>query len=658
MRWIGFAIKTGLWLVILLIPLSGTWLASSLAAYANGPVWATAAAGALLFPVLPVSWDLFAAWRKARRRRRAQASRSFFDDMRAKEREAIGLGWFDRVLLRTLFVNVVFVGGLVWQFPQLAFDAVAARGDWMLDDVDEPWADDLRAALFTAADRIRLLQAEQANIYEDEGDFDDVEPPPPPAATPTPTPAPTPTPSHATPTPRPTPEPTPEAPPDIAWTPSIHLQNKYDSTNLVAWAKGALPADVFDSDLVLERTLHANGRLDAGVLLRWTYDDAGRRADAQRLERAFLEPDDVTLEVAPPFLRVQVAPAAKDRLCALSKRERGWKLYAVAEGRIQSWVSVHEALCDGVIVFPIDPGRQAGEQADPGLNIATGDGRWPLPDTPHPLVSEIPADHERSIATVAAWLSAREDDPHLRFKALHDYVVTRVAYDGESLKPGKRRPQDADTVFRDRRGVCAGYANLLSALGREAGYNVAYVVGKVRENEGDLAGSSHAWNAVEIEGQWYLVDATWNAGFLVGDGFDFEYRTSYLFTPPEIFRLDHLPDKPGWQLAPPISQGEFLREPAMKPDFFRVGLNLRNPRRSQTTVAGTATIELDNPGGRYLIATTRAGGSKSRCDVARGDLTRITCDFPGSGVYRVSLFESAVRASTYNYAGQLEFVVP
>ncbi len=60
--WLGVAL--GLVLKALTIaamiatPLLGVWVASSLPALRNGPVWLALLAGLLLFPVMPVAWEL------------------------------------------------------------------------------------------------------------------------------------------------------------------------------------------------------------------------------------------------------------------------------------------------------------------------------------------------------------------------------------------------------------------------------------------------------------------------------------------------------------------------------------------------------------------------------------------------------------------------
>ena len=74
------------------------------------------------------------------------------------------------------------------------------------------------------------------------------------------------------------------------------------------------------------------------------------------------------------------------------------------------------------------------------------------------------------------------------------------------------------------------------------GDRIVYVGGDARGLGGDIGGGGHAWNAVELNGRWYLLDATWNAGSVSGNSFNKQYSSTYLFTPPDIFISDHIPD--------------------------------------------------------------------------------------------------------------------
>ena len=52
--------------VMVLVPLFGFWLASSLAAYQNASPWLALLVGLLLFPIIPLGWDLVFLWRRRR----------------------------------------------------------------------------------------------------------------------------------------------------------------------------------------------------------------------------------------------------------------------------------------------------------------------------------------------------------------------------------------------------------------------------------------------------------------------------------------------------------------------------------------------------------------------------------------------------------------
>jgi hypothetical protein len=179
---------------------------------------------------------------------------------------------------------------------------------------------------------------------------------------------------------------------------------------------------------------------------------------------------------------------------------------------------------------PVQP--QDHPEKAPGWLV--GDTRWPHEGSIHAAVLAMRPEHETSITAVAQHLIAAEADPFLRVKALHDWTISRLRYDHDSVA-GVRKPQDAVSVFNNRLGVCEGYARLMVALGQAAGIPIEYVVGEVREQDGEAAPVGHAWNAVQVQGNWYFLDATWDDP--VSDGAD-AYQTDYLFTPPSVAIFD------------------------------------------------------------------------------------------------------------------------
>lgn len=299
-----------------------------------------------------------------------------------------------------------------------------------------------------------------------------------------------------------------------------------------------------------------------------------------------------------------------------------------------------------------EPAPEAPQPEEPpppleGVEGATwrvGRTGWPWPETVHPVVAGMTPADEPSLEAVARFITAREPDPFRRVKALHDWVVTRLDYDQAALQAGRRPPQDAEAVFLSRRAVCEGYARLLVALGQHAGVRVVYVTGEVREPEGALATEGHAWNAVELEGAWYLVDATWNDALVAGGGS--HYRLDYLFIPPALAVLDHFPDEPRWQLLEqPLTRAEFLRQPLARPALAKEGLTLVTPSALAVEVDERFVLELDNPTRAHVMLSLDGAD----CGISDDARVRLECQVEGRGPRVARVLANRSRLGTYTW---------
>jgi len=250
---------------------------------------------------------------------------------------------------------------------------------------------------------------------------------------------------------------------------------------------------------------------------------------------------------------------------------------------------------------------------------------WPIPGTdwtwpidpevgPHPSLDRLPDDLRASTTTPAALgrhFAVAVSDELERAKAIHDYVVTQIAYDHAGLVDGSyRRGQDAETVLRRRAGVCSGLSNLFAAIAQAAGLEAVVIAGQIRwaSDYGDVRSDApfdapllsdergHAWNAVRVNGRWHLVDTTWN---LPND--HASYRTDYLFTPPQLMTWSHLPESAEWQLLDePLSYSEWLRQPTLNFDAARLGLDLGEQGRPVLPRSQPFRLVIDNPYGHTL----------------------------------------------------------
>ena len=170
-----------------------------------------------------------------------------------------------------------------------------------------------------------------------------------------------------------------------------------------------------------------------------------------------------------------------------------------------------------------------------------------------------------------------------------------------------------------------------------------------------MEAEGHAWNAAKVNGSWYLIDATWDAGTSDKSAFKKEYSTAYLFTPPAQFAITHFPDAAKWQLLEhPLSRTEFFRRPVLAPAFFTNGLELRAPDRSQVSVGAALDVSLGNPRNVFVLADfqPKGGGARTEC---KGDKhVQVHCDFPATGTYDVRLYANVKQYGSYTYVGAVE----
>lgn len=116
-----------------------------------------------------------------------------------------------------------------------------------------------------------------------------------------------------------------------------------------------------------------------------------------------------------------------------------------------------------------------------------------------------------------------------RVRALFMWMVSHLRYDYEGLA-AEKPAVEVQEVWRKRVAICSGYAWFFNHLCKLAGIRSIKVSGMA---DGAELGP-HAWNAVLIDGRYYLLDATWGEG--------------YFLKAPEAFLQDHYPCVKRWSL--------------------------------------------------------------------------------------------------------------
>ncbi|MBQ2306636.1 MAG: hypothetical protein II184_03885 [Clostridia bacterium] len=116
-----------------------------------------------------------------------------------------------------------------------------------------------------------------------------------------------------------------------------------------------------------------------------------------------------------------------------------------------------------------------------------------------------------------------------KIRAAHDWIALTYQYD-TTLKS-----RHLSSMLATGAGVCQSYAELFLVCMGELGVPCEMVTGTAK-------GESHAWNAVQLEGEWYYVDVTWDDPLIGGhsdypDGTNLRY--TYLMVPLSTISKDH-----------------------------------------------------------------------------------------------------------------------
>jgi transglutaminase-like putative cysteine protease len=110
---------------------------------------------------------------------------------------------------------------------------------------------------------------------------------------------------------------------------------------------------------------------------------------------------------------------------------------------------------------------------------------------------------------------------------IYSYITKNVIYDDNYYSGNiPRISYTAYGALKYNIAVCEGYSELLSLMLNLAGVENKIIAGTFNSN-----GEGHAWNLVQLNGKYYHVDATWDAGndrreyFLKSDAYMQKYKT-------------------------------------------------------------------------------------------------------------------------------------
>lgn len=177
-----------------------------------------------------------------------------------------------------------------------------------------------------------------------------------------------------------------------------------------------------------------------------------------------------------------------------------------------------------------------------------------------------------NLPVLTAKLTAYLQTDAARFRAIYYWVTHNIEGNNHLLSTNEHKTQKlrhspyklaqwqrefTSRVFtvlkEDKSTVCTGYAYLLKQMATYAGLECEIINGyglanSKKRNVADFP--NHSWNAIKLNGKWYLCDATWATGYTIvtSDLFVFDYDDSYFLMTPSRFAENHKPLDSSWFL--------------------------------------------------------------------------------------------------------------
>jgi hypothetical protein len=296
-------------------------------------------------------------------------------------------------------------------------------------------------------------------------------------------------------------------------------------------------------------------------------------------------------------------------------------------------------------------------------------------DKPDPQMAKIPqnieayrtANPDEYIRQIAAYINANSTNDFERVKKAHDLVAVMVHYDAANFWSNTVPDQSYRNVLKTRLAVCEGYSNLLKKLcdalkipcdivhGFGRGVGTSPLSGDTPNN------SNHAWNIVTINEESYLVDCTWNSGYMDGKVSKQQYTTDWLFLKAEHFIYTHYPENEKQQLlAAPLTAAQFSALPFFKPKFFELANDISVDLKKINKVENKLSFDYSIKDGYWLnfsVHDIKTGKNIQNRDFVQTNGTKGTAyfSFPAAGQYSVNVFWWKTGAK--QGAGCGEFVV-
>ncbi len=173
----------------------------------------------------------------------------------------------------------------------------------------------------------------------------------------------------------------------------------------------------------------------------------------------------------------------------------------------------------------------------------------------------IPVEQTRTTDGIARYINSHYPSPQEKVKAIYYWLANNISYDILRLENASEyyeRQALISQTLRTRKALCQGYAEVFQELCTKTGIPAHVVTGFVIPRNTPTP-MTHAWAAARLNGQWYLFDPTWGAGYVDNNLYIRRVNDRHFMVSPETMIKTHMPFDPLWQFLPqPLTFQEFI----------------------------------------------------------------------------------------------------
>ncbi len=281
-------------------------------------------------------------------------------------------------------------------------------------------------------------------------------------------------------------------------------------------------------------------------------------------------------------------------------------------------------------------------------------------------------------------LTAKLNTDVEKFRAIYMWVSTNISSDYNMFAKNKRKRKKLknnpkklahwnqmlnnelfEKLLKEKTTICTGYAYLIKELAALADIECKIVDGFGRTSGIDvekLSAPNHTWNAVLLNGKWYLCDATWSSGINNSktNEFTFDFKKGYFLAEPILFVQNHFPLNSRWMLidGEKPSFNDFVEGPVIYGKAFQYLSKYTHPykmyntvRKNEKIVFNQKLLDSIDPKTVHLRITNSFIDKtvQPKTTLQENDSLTVEYQFKNNGFYDVHLMISEDMIMTYTF---------